>query len=214
MDPATLAAIMSAMQGMKGEMSNFGSNLANVGYGLFGDAGAPYKKAGKELNKYLPWAQAYQNPFFQAGAGALPQFQEWLGGMKDPSQFINNMMGQYQESPWAKYQQQQAIRAGQNAGSASGLTGSTPLAQFMEQTAQGISSQDMQNWLQNVLGTNLQYGAGLGELVSGGRGSANTLTNLMSDYMTNKAKLRYNEERANQGQWGGLFSGLGHLMFG
>lgn len=208
MDPSVLALLASLGQGG----NTFGSNFGNFLGGIFGDPSAPYKKAGKELDRYLPQAQGYQNPFYQAGVGAIPQFQQWLGGMQDPSQFINKMMGQYQESPWAKYEQDQAVRAGQNMGSGTGLTGSSALAQAMQQNAANISSQDMQNWLERVLGVNTQYGAGLGGMIGQGQGAANSLTNLLSDYMTNKANLAYGKESARQGQWGGLFNGLGGML--
>lgn len=193
---------------------DFGSALGGILGGLFGDYGAPYKKAGRELDRYFPQAQQYQQPFYQAGVGAIPQYQQWLSGMQNPSDFINNLMGQYQESPWAQYQQDQAIRAAQAMGSASGLSGSTPLTQFAEQQAAGISSQDMQNWLQKVLGINTEYGAGQLGLAGMGQGAGNQLTNLMSDYMINKAKLGFGQENARQDQWGGLFRGLGGLLFG
>ena len=95
--------------------------------------------------------------------------------MKDPSQFINNLMGKYYQSPWAKNMIQQSNNAGTNAASASGLTGSTPFAQQLQQNAGNISSQDQNNWLQNVLGINTQYGAGQQSLANMGQSSANTL---------------------------------------
>lgn len=169
MDPA-LMQMLSQGQGGVGQLLG----------GLFGNSGAPYGDAMKQFEKYFGRAGQYQNPFYNAGTGAIPQYQEWLQGMKNPSGFINNLMGGYQESPFAKFQQQQGVRAAQNIGSASGLTGSTPLTQFAQQNAQNISSQDMDQWLQHVLGINSQYGQGLGNLMSGGQGAANNLSNLMS----------------------------------
>ena len=90
-------------------------------------------------------------------------------------------MGQYQQSPWARYQQQQAMRMANNMGSATGLTGSTPLQLQAQQNAANISSQDMNNWLQNVLGINTQYGQGQQNLMAGGQGAANALTSLYGD---------------------------------
>ena len=148
--------------------------------GLFGNTAGPYKDAMKQFEKYYGQANQMQSPFYQAGVGAIPQYQNYLGGMKNPSQFINNIMGGYQESPWAKFQQDQATRAAQNQGSAMGLTGSTPLTQYAQQNARDISSQDMGSWLQNVLGVNKQYGEGLNNLVSGGQGAANNMSNMLA----------------------------------
>jgi len=52
------------------------------------------------------------------------------------------------------------MRAANNIGSATGMTGSTPMMQQAQQNAQNISSGDMQNWLSQVLGINNQYGQG------------------------------------------------------
>jgi hypothetical protein len=207
MDPAMLALI-------KQSIGQYGQNMPGLFYGLFGNAGEPYEAAGEAIDKYYPQAQQYQNPFYQAGAGAIPQYQDWLKTMQNPTDFINKTMNQYQESPYAHYQQQQAIRAGENAGSASGLTGSTPLTQFMQQNAQDISSKDMNQWLQNVLGVNTQYGQGVNNLMTGGQNAANALTNLASDYMTNKGTLAYGQSQAEQGQKYALFQSLAKLLFG
>ena len=80
----------------------------------------------------------------------MHDYQDWLQTQKDPSKFINDQMANYQESPYAHYLQQQSMRAGQNAASASGLSGSTPLMQQMQQNSGQIASGDMNQWLQNV----------------------------------------------------------------
>jgi hypothetical protein len=168
--------------GSSGFGGGFGSNLGTFLGGLFGDSGSPYDDAMKEYEKYMGKAREAQNPFYNAGTGAIPQFQDWLSKMKDPSAFINNLMGGYQESPFAKFQQEQGMRAANNFGSANGLSGSTPLQMQAQQNAQSISSGDMNSWLQNVLGVNTQYGGGLNNLVQGGQNSANQLSSLYGNY--------------------------------
>lgn len=189
--------------------NQLGSGLSGLFGGLFGNAGQPYEDYQKELNKYYGQAVGYQNPFFRAGRAAIPDFQYWLQGMKNPTDFINKTMSQYQESPWAKYEQDQAMRAGQNQGAASGLTGSTPLAQFMQQNAQNISSQDMQNWLANVLGVNTQYGQGQQNLMTTGQNAANALTGLAGQYGQALSGALGKQTAAEQNNrsnlWGGLF---------
>jgi len=193
------------------DANTFGSGLGGFLGGLFGDSGKPYEQAMDQLMQFGNKAQQFQNPFYQAGTGAIPQYQQWLSGMQNPSGFINNLMGKYQESPWARFQQQQAIRAGQNVGSASGLTGSTPMAQFMQQNARDISSQDMGNWLSQVLGINNQYGAGLGGLISGGQTSANALTNLLSQLGTQMAQGAYGKEAGGQQDLWNTLGGIGQM---
>jgi len=177
--------------------------------GFFGHSDKPYRESGKVLEDYLGRARDTQTPFLQMGKEAIPDYQQWLQGQRDPSGFINNLMRQYSESPWAKYQQDQSMRAAGNMGSASGLTGSTPLTQFAQQNAHDISQQDMSSWLQNVLGINTQYGSGLQNEINSGQNAANSLSKLYSDFGGNLAASKYNSQAAHNqdkvNKWGGLF---------
>jgi hypothetical protein len=193
---------MDSMQ--QGQMM---SGLGGILGGLFGNSGAPYDAAMNQYQQYGNRAQGAQNPFLQAGQGAIGNYQNWLQGQQNPSQFLNNLMGQYQESPWAKYQQQQAMRTANNMGSATGLTGSTPLQLQAQQNASNISSQDMNNWLQNVLGINTQYGQGQQNLMGGGQGAANALTSLYSDMGKKMGEAAYGQEAGNQNDMWNLIGG-------
>jgi len=212
MNGAGMMGMMGGGGGGRGPFGYIPGSYANIFQGLFGNPEKPYKDAQKQIERYFPQAQQYQQPFYNAGIGAIPGFQNWLQTMQNPSQFINNQMANYEESPYAKYQQQQGLRAAQNMGSASGLTGSTPLMQFAQQNAQDISSKDMNQWLQNVLGINSQYGQGMGNMMGMGQNAANSLTQLMSDYMNAQAQLAYGKGAAQQGQMGGLLSGITGLF--
>jgi hypothetical protein len=161
-------------------MAGLWDSLGSLTGGLIGGSSSkdPYKKAMKQYEKYGEKASGYQNPFYNAGTGAIPDYQNYLNNMKDPSKFINDLMGGYEESPYSKYLQDQSMRAAQNMGSANGLSGSTPLTQFAQENSSNLSSADMDKWLQNVLGINNQYGGGLEKLLGMGQNSANTLTSL------------------------------------
>lgn len=193
--------------------SDIGQGLGGIFSGLFGHSDRPYKEAGNTLKDYLGQATATQNPFMKMGTNAIPQQQEWLQGQKDPSGFINNLMGKYSESPWAKFQQEQSARRFGNAGSASGLTGSTALGQFEQQNAHDISQQDMQQWLSNVLGINTQYGAGLQNEITGGQSAANSISELLRSMGTNIAGNEYDQAAAKNRDrndlWGGIFQTAG-----
>jgi hypothetical protein len=187
---------------------NGAGGFSKIFSGLFGDSGSPYEDAAAQFERYGQQGREAQNPFYNAGTGAIPHFQDWLSRMQDPSGFINKIMGQYQQSPFAKFQQQQAIRAANNMGSATGLTGSTPMTQFAEQNARDISSQDMNQWLQNVLGINSQYGAGQQSLVNTGQNSANSITQLLQNLGQNMGEADYGRRAGQLQDRGSLFSGI------
>lgn len=185
--------------------------------GLFGQSGRPYEDAMKEYERWAGKGESAQNPFLEFGKRGMPGFEQWLSSMKNPSGFINNLMGNYQESPFAKFQQEQAMRSAQNMGSASGLTGSTPLTQFAQQNARDISSQDMNQWLQNVLGINSQYGQGLFSQMGMGQHAADMLTNMYNQMGGRMGEQAYNKRAAQQNDraniMGGLFD-MGRSFFG
>jgi len=190
------------------QSGNFGSSFGQLLGGLFGNSGDPYKKG---MEAYQPWMQKginAQNPFYQAGTQALPQYQNWLGSMQNPSEFINNLMNQYQQSPQARYQIQQGNREGLNAASAGGLVGSTPFGQQMQQNAANISSQDMNNWLQNALGVNTQYGARLGGQIGVGQGAANQMSNIYGNLGNTAYGSAYGQQAGQNQDFSNVLGGL------
>lgn len=192
--------------------ANFASGLTGILGGLFGNSGAPYNKAMDQYRQWATVAQNTQNPFYNAGTGAIPNYQNWSQSMQDPSSFINNLMGQYQESPHSRYLQQESMRAGQNAASAGGLMGSTPLMNQLQQNSANISSQDMNNWLQTVLGINNQYGQTQQNLMAMGANSANALTNLFGDMGKQMGEGAYGSEAGNQQDRWNFGGGLSKIL--
>jgi hypothetical protein len=173
------------------DTNGFGSNLGGFLGGIFGNPQKPYDKNQGYLDK---GKQGYQG------------YQDWLNKQQDAAKFINDTMNQYQESPYAHNMQQQSIRAGQNAASASGLTGSTPFAQQLEQNAGQISSADQNQWLHDVLGINTQYG----------QGQFNN-ANAMNDIYGRMGENAYNKETTGQNNmWNTIGNGIGLFgnMFG
>jgi len=194
------------------DSSMFGSGAGSFLGGMFGDSGKPYDAAMQQYQQWANKAEGAQSPYLNAGKGAIGDYQQWLQGQKDPSGFINNLMGGYQESPYAKYLQQQSMNAGQNAASASGLMGSTPMLQQMQQNAGNIASQDQNQWLQNVLGINTQYGQGQNNLMTGGQNAANSLTNLYNQMGQNMGQAAYGKEAGKQNDfWNTVGGGIGMI---
>ncbi|CAB4128651.1 hypothetical protein UFOVP100_53 [uncultured Caudovirales phage] len=191
----------------------FGSSLGGILGGLFGgDTGKPYDKAMEQYQRYANQSQAAQQPYQQAGQQAIGNYQNWLQGQQDPTKFINEAMGHYQESPYAHYLQQQSMRAGQNAASAQGLTGSTPFAQQLQQNAGNIANQDQNQWLQNILGINTQYGQGQQNLMQGGQNAANQLTNMYNHMGQQMGEAAYGKEQRQQNNWFNTLGGIGSLI--
>ena len=194
------------------DSSMFGIGLGGLLGGMFGNSGKPYDKAMEEYQKYMQMGQGVQQPYLDAGKEGLGNYQEWLKGQKDPGGFINNLMGQYQQSPYNSYLQGQAQNAGINAGSANGTMGSSALMQQMQQNAGNISQQGMDSWLQNALGINSQYGQGQQNLMQGGQGAANSLMNMYSNMGNKMGDAAYGKEAGKQNDWWNMLGGVGGII--
>lgn len=190
----------------------FGGGLGSMLGGLFGHSERPYDKAMEQYEKYGNLARQQQQPYMQAGQQAIPQYQSWLQGQQDPSGFINNLMQNYQESPYTNYLQQQAMRAGQNSASANGMLGSSPMMLQQQQNAANISQQGMNDWLSNVLGINTQYGQGQQYLMQGGQGAANNLSQLYSNLGNQMGEQSYNREGNKQNSFWNALGGVGSMI--
>ena len=190
------------------------AGLASGLGGLFGLGTDPYENAMKQYEKWGQKAANVQNPYLEAGQGGLFNYQDWLQGMQDPAAFMNNLQGQYQESPYSQYLQRQATLGGQNAASASGLMGSTPMMQQAQSNAANIASGDLNSWLQNVLGINAQYGQGQQNLMQGGQNAANALTNLYGNMGNNMAGAAYGSGALNNQNWANAIGGAANLAGG
>ena len=192
------------------DSGQFGSGLGGFLGGMFGDSGKPYDKAMEQYQKYMQQAQGVQQPYLDAGKQGLGNYQDWLDKQKDPTKFMNDLMGNYKESDYAHGLQQQAMNAGNNADSAGGMVGSSALMQQQMQNAGQIASGDMNQWLQNVLGINTQYGEGQKDLKNGGQSSANALTDMYNNMCKQMGEQSYNKEQSKQNNmWNTIGSGIG-----
>lgn len=92
------------------------------------------------------------------------QFESAISSGEDPGALIRKYMGEYEESPWAKYQTEAGKRAIQHAAAASGMHLGSDELRNLEENAQGIASKDMGDWLNRLLGIRSEHLGQLGGL--------------------------------------------------
>lgn len=178
-----------------------------------------FEQAGQQFKQYADLSREYQKPFYEAGKNAIPQYQNYLNKMSDPSKFINDLMKGYSTSPQEQYTQDQAMRASTNMASATGLTGSTPFQLQAQENAGNIANEYQEQWLKDLLGINSQYGSGLSNLMSQGQGSANSISSILNSLGTNMGEMAYSGGMAKQQQMSQLLGlilrgGLGMMSGG
>jgi hypothetical protein len=97
------------------------------------------------------------DPYSAAGAQGLNMFQQALAEGRDPMALLNKYMAGYRESPEFKAQLEAGQEQANRAAAASGMIGSSAEMQNAAARAQAMRSQDMQNYLSQVLGLRGQY---------------------------------------------------------
>lgn len=194
-------------------MADFLNGLPQILGGLFGNSDRPYQKAQDSFNQYNQQAQNQFEPYSQAGQRGLNKYQNFLSQYKNPQDFLSKIMSGYNESPGARYQQQMGTHAATNAFSAAGLTGSTPFAQFLDQQSQGIASQDMQQYLKNILGIGDTYLGGQQHLMDQGFNANSHISSLLGNAANTNSGLEYGQQAGKQQDLfnllGGLFNSFG-----
>jgi len=116
--------------------------------GLFGGGSNPYDSEIDTYNKFPGHAMPYMhNGEWASGAyrGAISNFLK-----NDGVDYENNVMSQYQESPWAKYQTGELTNAANKAAAAGGYAGTPQEQEALAGKLQGLISQDQQKFYNNA----------------------------------------------------------------
>lgn len=135
--------------------------------------------------------QAY-DPYIQQGqrAGNVAEGQ-YNNLVNDPTAFINKILEMYKPSEGYQYQKEQLGKSLSNTAAAGGISG-TPLDQQNQgQAVQGLLSNDMQQFLQNILG---RYDKGLeGEqgLSNQGFKASGALGDVLGNNLSSQAGLAF-----------------------
>jgi hypothetical protein len=136
-------------------VSNFisgnGQNTADRGYREADRYLSPYAEGGLEdyrnLREYNDrWSQGL-GKYDHAG----DRFYDEIS--LSPAELYAKRMEGYTESPMAKYQQEQALRASKAAGAASGMIGSGAFLKGIQQNASDIVARDQDRYFNNILAT-------------------------------------------------------------
>jgi hypothetical protein len=131
--------------------------------------GRAYDEAAETIGQSVDEAQGYQQPYQQAGAGQIGNLQEMIQRLMNPQQFMGDMMSGYEQSPYASAATDAGTEAGMQTAEQMGLGGSSNELSGITSTAQNISQQDRNNYLNQLMGLYGQAGqmgqnlAGMGQ---------------------------------------------------
>lgn len=152
--------------------------------GIWDAASDFFSGGGKsDINDAYKKAQGFLQPYQEGGAADYANYRNYAKQFGDrlspwnnagsyqynqinqsPVDYYNTIMKGYAESPQAKYEQEQSMRAATAGGSASGMIGSGAWEKGLQQNAADISSRDQQRYYGNVMGANNMQMGYLGDL--------------------------------------------------
>ena len=167
------------------------------------DAARPY------LDKIPGMAHDIYDPYISHGNEAYstlnPEFTQ-MG--KDPAAFLENIMKGYTPSKSYQLREEEASRAAGNTAAAGGMRGSLNDIKNQARITDSLLGDDMQKWLDNVLGIQKEGMGGLSHIFDTGFNASKGLEGDLSNVLGTQAGLAF-QGQANQNQSrSDLLSGL------
>lgn len=181
---------------------------------LFGGGGkSPKDAANKYLNQIPEVAHQGFDPYVNAGLDASNQtksaYEELLN---DPTGFINKIMENYQPSEGYNFQKGLLTKDLSNTAAAGGVAG-TPLDQLNQgQQIQGLLSQDMQQFLSNILNVHTQGLNGEEGIASRGFDATKNLTDTLGNNLTQQGGLAFQDQQQKNQNKSDLWSMFGKAL--
>lgn len=167
------------------------------------DAAMPY------LDQIPGMEKGYYEPYIQHGNKAYntlnPKFTQ-MGN--NPAEFLQQLMGKYEPSRDYQLKNDEMLKAAGNTAAAGGMRGSLNDISHESRISDVLMGDDMQKWIQNVLGIQGKGLEGLGHQFDTGFNATQGLTGDLSNVLGTQSGLAF-QGQANQNQSrGDTLSGL------
>lgn len=171
--------------------------------------GDPTKSANKYLDQIAPMEKEYYNPYIDRGNKAYDQFAPQFDQMSsNPTEFLEMLMKEYQPSSGFQMRNDNALKAAGNSAAAGGMRGSINDINNEAGITDTLLGNDMQQWLQNVLGI---QGTGLqGEqnLYGTGFNATQNLTGDLANVLGTQGSLAFQGTTQKNKAFSDFISGL------
>ncbi len=132
------------------------------------------------------------DPYINRGNAAGDILGEKYGQMsQDPMAFINAIMNGYKPSEGYQFKKDELGRAASNTAAAGGIRGTNQDQVNQEKIVNGLLGEDMQQWLQNVLGVNNVGLQGENNLYNTGFGASGALAGDLSNTLGTQGQLAF-----------------------
>jgi len=174
------------------------------------DAAMPY------LNQIPGMEKQYYDPFINYGKEAAttltPQFNQMS---QDPAAFLESIMSKYQPSRTYQLRNEEALRAAGNTAAAGGMRGSLGDIKNASRISDVLLGQDMQEWLNNVLGLQKEGQQGLGHQFDTGFNATQGLTGDLANVLGTQSQLAFqgqaNQNKSRSDALSGILQAIGGI---
>ncbi len=192
--------------------------LGGGGMGLFGGGSSqnPADAASPYLQQIPGVAHKAYDPYIQRGQEAGGVLSGALDPMaQDPTGYLEKLMQSYRPSRAYQMQQEAMTRAAGNTAAAGGMRGTPSDISGEARITDRLMGQDMQQWLQNVMGIQRTGIGGEQNLYGTGFGASRAEEGDLSNVLGTQAQLAFQgsreEAKRKQDEFGGLLSALGSI---
>lgn len=191
-----------------------GAGLGLVGgwLGGRGSSGGSSGNAAQYLGQIAPMAKEQFNPYIERGHKsqdlASAKYDEMAA---NPMDYINQIISGYKPSEGYKFREQKALEAARNSAAAGGFSGTRNDQLQQAEMANGLLGQDMQEWLNNVLGIQGTGLAGQQHIADRGFNASQNLADLLAQGLGAQASLAYEDKKEKRANRQALFGGLANL---
>lgn len=169
----------------------------------------PSKKANKYLEQIPGMERDIYNPYINQGQEAYGNISAPLGQMaSDPAAFLENLMKMYQPSTQFNLLKDAGLKAGGAAAAAGGTRGGIDDISNQAHIVDSLMGNDMQQWLQNVLGIQGTGLAGEQGIYGQGYNASNALGGDLANVLGSQASLAFQGQAQKNANRNSLFSGL------
>jgi hypothetical protein len=157
--------------GVKEGVRDFGDQL--MGKGEYDPA--------KKAEPYFDKSREQYQPYAQQGQAAYNTRNPILNEMtQNPAEYLQKMMSGYQQSSGYQTNRDEALRAASATAAAGGRRGTPQDMENQAKIADTLSGNDMQRWLQNVMGIQGQGMTGLQDTYNKGYEASGDIANTYS----------------------------------
>lgn len=168
---------------------------------IFGGGDNPAGSAMPYLNQVENTVKPYYDPFIQQGQQAYNTMNPQLSQMtSNPTAFLDALMKNYQPSQGYQMKRDEMSRAAGNTAAAGGQRGSMYDINQQARLDDVLMGEDMQQWLQNVMGIQNTGLSGMSNLYNTGYDASKSLSGDLANVLGTKGQLAFQGQRESNQQ--------------